>query len=39
MQGYKNLFFDEQLPLGLHDFMFLITLRNLCDSEQVKTIL
>jgi hypothetical protein len=30
--GEKNLFFEEQFPLGLHDFMFLITLRNLCDD-------
>lgn len=32
MHGYKNIFFDDQLPLGLHDSMFLITLRNLCDA-------
>lgn len=37
--GGKNIFFEEQLPLGLHDFMFLITLRNLCDEEQRRTIL
>jgi hypothetical protein len=39
MHSGKNLFFDEQFPLGLHDFMFLSTLRNLCDDEQRKTIL
>jgi hypothetical protein len=39
MHSGKNLFFDEQFPLGLHDFMFLSTLRNLCDDEQRNTIL
>lgn len=39
MRSGKNLFFEEQFPLGLHDFMFLITLRNLCDEEQRKAIL
>lgn len=39
MHSDKNLFFDEQFPLGLHDFMFLATLRNLCDEQQRNTIL
>lgn len=39
MHNEKSFFTTEQLPLGLHDYMFLITLRNLCDDKQVKTIL
>jgi len=38
-QGNRSFFFTEQLPLSLHDSMFLTTLRNLCDDEQIKTFL
>lgn len=30
--GYKSLFFEEQIPLSLHDSMFKINLNNLCDE-------
>ena len=35
----KSLHFPEQMPLGLHEAMFLPTLRNLCDEEQQKLFL
>ncbi len=35
----KAIYFPEQLPLGLHEAMFLPTLRNLCDEEQRKLFL
>ena len=34
----KILFLNFQAPLSLHGLMFLNTLDNLCDEEQVETI-
>lgn len=35
----KTMYFPEQVPLSLHEMMFLPTLKNLCDEEQVETFL
>lgn len=35
----KSMVFPEQAPLSLHEVMFIPTLRNLCDEEQVETFL
>lgn len=31
-----SYYFDQQYPFALHDGMFLLTLRNLCDEKQVE---
>lgn len=39
MRMREKLFFTEQLPLGLHYSMFIMTLRNLCTDKQKKMFL
>lgn len=38
-EGDKTLFFLYSMPLSLHGLMFITTLKNLCDPEQVSLFL
>lgn len=39
MKNFEKTFFTEQMPLGLHYSMFILTLRNLCTDKQKKMFL
>lgn len=39
MKNLEKTFFTEQMPLGLHYSMFILTLRNLCTDKQKKMFL